>query len=1149
MKKIKWLLFLLLLAGLVVIGGKSAVFTNIQQVLLGSNQAPAEAFETTQLNKMAAIGTNLDSSQRNQTIQLLGAEEIDASHLIDVDGTVINRYLNDGSDANTSVVSSAMIEPLGEGEGLRVEIVTPTNIELISKSTYENAALTAGAKDMVIKIAAIRPVTGEGALAGVYAMLESMGYQLEQTDIEVAEDEIQLIMWIQQEFGLNDELSNRVIREFKLKISEFLAEYASITETDIREIVIKLCGDFDIEYDQSQLDRLVKFGISYAGTKFATQSEALDALNEDNYKPYEGQWVSILPNLRMNWMYDELHQLENPTEYRNATLYHPIIPAMFDFYFETIQNESWFALDTLLGHTYIVEAMSPQFTHQELTALNQLRAYIYYHAAAVEPKRAEMVGGETSVTIVEEWTQKAWDHQQRRVDQPLEYDLMQKIANATGYGVEAFNFIPSVELDGSKIEKFKNLPLIGFEIKGIDGDDKIGALSIVKAIDRESNQVYNLNEYNSDSLEEIPHTVDFNGWYGVSVTNNYQSPFEHSAANTATESVEPEKTAVPDDLLAVIQAGNLNSDTAQSEVELFIAEMEEEVKFQLESYGVDTIYSIPQRSFDKGMGYAITLNAHAKYTLDSYLISLAESLILQGVGGNPTFDIGASSPTEYTYMYQYDLSLPWKDFIATVDSYADVAIKNLAAMRTLDLSDSNQFHPLIKAMYEKIYAQMALSGNVDVDIVSHTFIFERLVPELSIEEHEVLNYIRLFGYYQQKNLEDHFSSEPQAQDPLGNKSHTKESWVNVASNLETIQATEPERYEAIQQISLATGCAYEICPYSYVESEGSNEVYAYSVIPPYIKHFSRMDTYQYNTRTKEILYKAGPQETDPIELYTSRLDFNDLYGIPFDMGHQNTISEKEESATEVVVEPEPVISEVILETVDESHVGTVDWLPLDWHRITPRMRPEIPDVTWLLMSHHANSGRLLIEPIYSSEAVVSGYTDPNSEVKIEWLHGDVGMDLNDYTGNYFVATSNDQGYFELKIDKETNPFSIMSKLTVTNTGPSGGALTGIPIFGYTPTPLEHPSGYLTLERLYKDIGDIEGYAYPNAEVLVAYSDGYAGTASHVTADETGYFFWPGHARSNNLFTTGVSVTHPETGEEILVMPYPWTQEELDSAQW
>ena len=85
------------------------------------------------------------------------------------------------------------------------------------------------------------------------------------------------------------------------------------------------------------------------------------------------------------------------------------------------------------------------------------------------------------------------------------------------------------------------------------------------------------------------------------------------------------------------------------------------------------------------------------------------------------------------------------------------------------------------------------------------------------------------------------------------------------------------------------------------------------------------------------------------------------------------------------------------------------------------------------------------------------------------------------------------------------------------------------------------SGYLTLERYFVDQGHVEGYTYPNAELKVIHINGYATNMENTVADSNGYFHVEGFRDQNNLKTTVITVTHPETNEEILVVPYPWTE--------
>lgn len=98
----------------------------------------------------------------------------------------LNGLLHDNIEYN-QVYSSSYIEPREE-DGVSVEIVTPENITEKTESQYTNAAITAGANKVNIKIASIGPVDGSGALAGLYKALE-----LDPINVKVAQDELNLV--------------------------------------------------------------------------------------------------------------------------------------------------------------------------------------------------------------------------------------------------------------------------------------------------------------------------------------------------------------------------------------------------------------------------------------------------------------------------------------------------------------------------------------------------------------------------------------------------------------------------------------------------------------------------------------------------------------------------------------------------------------------------------------------------------------------------------------------------------------------------------------------------------------------------------------------------------------------------------------------
>ena len=151
------------------------------------------AVQQNEQQELVALGASLDPASAQQTLALLGAQQVPQSNILYVNGDMINRYLQDGSNASTQVLSSAYIQQMPEGYGVQVQIVTPQNITVVRPLTYQNAAITAGARNVNIRIATVAPVTGEGALTGVYALLEQQGQAVNTHDVQVAQSEINLV--------------------------------------------------------------------------------------------------------------------------------------------------------------------------------------------------------------------------------------------------------------------------------------------------------------------------------------------------------------------------------------------------------------------------------------------------------------------------------------------------------------------------------------------------------------------------------------------------------------------------------------------------------------------------------------------------------------------------------------------------------------------------------------------------------------------------------------------------------------------------------------------------------------------------------------------------------------------------------------------
>ena len=119
---------------LVALMAALAVAPNVAYLSQPSSEL-VSAVEQAQQQKLLSLGASLNPQQQEQTKNLLGAKDFSAANTLMVDGNTINQYLHDGSNASTTVYSSAYIEQQAAGYGVQVQIVTPQNITLVSATT------------------------------------------------------------------------------------------------------------------------------------------------------------------------------------------------------------------------------------------------------------------------------------------------------------------------------------------------------------------------------------------------------------------------------------------------------------------------------------------------------------------------------------------------------------------------------------------------------------------------------------------------------------------------------------------------------------------------------------------------------------------------------------------------------------------------------------------------------------------------------------------------------------------------------------------------------------------------------------------------------------------------------------------------------
>ena len=257
-------------------------------VLSASTTARAVTQEIEPWSKPAFVyGSGLSEADIEKTAEHLDIK-LDDTHSMGVNGTDIAHYI-DGSSSDAGMISSVVVTKLEEGKGVAVEIKTPDNITEITEIQYAGAAITAGVDDVQIDVAAVRPVTGESALTGVYKALDANGVELDKDRMVVAQDELEAVNEITKENEGKDDFERKnfdtLIINIKNELNIYynsLPEDKQITRADIERIINEAIEKNDLKgvLSQANIDRLTSLFEKYAKTDAINSDEVVDQLKE-----------------------------------------------------------------------------------------------------------------------------------------------------------------------------------------------------------------------------------------------------------------------------------------------------------------------------------------------------------------------------------------------------------------------------------------------------------------------------------------------------------------------------------------------------------------------------------------------------------------------------------------------------------------------------------------------------------------------------------------------------------------------------------------------------------------------------------------------------------------------------------------------------
>lgn len=232
-------------------------------------------------------GGGLDNSQIQETQKLFDIKDTNNVYETSVDANDLYTYLGISGGDTSSLISSVMVQKQDEGTGVKVKILTQSNITKITSNQYANAAITAGVSDVEIDVASVSKVTGESALTGVYKALEANGETLDTDRTQVAQDELETTNEIAENNSDNSDFNSsnldQAMVEIKQELADIKQQQGSVATTEqVEQIVQDALNKFNLSniLSQDDIDKLIEFAKKYQNTSAIDSKEVLNQLNK-----------------------------------------------------------------------------------------------------------------------------------------------------------------------------------------------------------------------------------------------------------------------------------------------------------------------------------------------------------------------------------------------------------------------------------------------------------------------------------------------------------------------------------------------------------------------------------------------------------------------------------------------------------------------------------------------------------------------------------------------------------------------------------------------------------------------------------------------------------------------------------------------------
>lgn len=225
---------------------KKVIAVVLTLVLAVSFAAPALAASQ---EARVVIGADNTESQISDVYNYFGIKHGDVTEL-QVTNSEERQYLEglvpDQKIGNVAL-SCVYIEP-NDGGGIELEV---NNINYVTEKMYTAALSTAGISDAKVKVTAYKPVSGTGALAGIYKAYEDMtGTVLSELAKDTAAEELVVTGELQEALG---DVSIDIINDLKGK----LKETKNMTDDQIIELIKETADKYEVTLTDDQIQQIL----------------------------------------------------------------------------------------------------------------------------------------------------------------------------------------------------------------------------------------------------------------------------------------------------------------------------------------------------------------------------------------------------------------------------------------------------------------------------------------------------------------------------------------------------------------------------------------------------------------------------------------------------------------------------------------------------------------------------------------------------------------------------------------------------------------------------------------------------------------------------------------------------------------------------